>query len=479
MSAWWMKEGQSPTNSRESADEVGRTARIPSLRRLLMWFVREAISIFEGSPSPSASKVESESVGDNISATEDQGDHRGAHASTCEPLALRSKCLWALWVLDTLVSLGCGGLAKGGNPPTYLLGEDASTPPTVKAGKETEDTAGDEQCSILPELASARSSQAFATVLRSAIGNDRDDMVQALAFSLCARMLSMARLDPSIPASSLSIGGHESNVTARPTAESKTHDNGAVCTSPREDEFELTSQEYSLARAFSARLRSQINTPTLSSRLLQSELELLAQWEFRRSPVNREGVVQANGAPRPREGGWDQEEQKGGFEQPSTPEVWGNAGRACDDWDVATALFAGVEGGGDGFESSRKRDSWTTTKARRMGTADSEPSVLSSLPTPCLLGKLTPANHNSLLVEAVSATSVTVSWGGWSETGDDPELQVVIDSGDCLARPLAVGKVPGASDLAQELRSKLKHVACRRRDEGPGLVLKVREKLSG
>lgn len=463
MSARWMKEGQS-TTTRESADEVARTARIPSLRRLLMRFVREAISVFEASPPVS----KAESVDANVSATEDQDDGRGAHVSTCEPLALRSKSLWALWVLDTLASLGCGGRAKDGNPPTYLDGEGASTQPVVKASKETEDAACDGQCSILPELALARSSRAFAAVLRSAIGNDRDDRVQALAYALCARMLSMARLTPPISASSLSIGDHESKSTARATTESKTHDNGVVCTSPREDEFELTSQEYSLARAFSVRLRSQLNTPKLSSRLLQSQLELLAQWEFRRSPVNREGVVQANGVPRPREGGWDQEELKGDFEQPSTPEVW----------DVATALFAGIEGGGDGFQTSQKRDSWANIKARRMGTADSEPSVLSSLPTPSLLGKLTPANHNSLLVEAVSATSVTVSWGGWSETGDDPELQVVIGSGDCLARPLAVGKAPGTSDLAQALRSKLKHVACRRRDEGPGLVLKVRDKRS-
>eukprot|EP00752_Nemacystus_decipiens_P011018 g9791.t1 len=78
-------------------------------------------------------------------------------------------------------------------------------------------------------------------------------------------------------------------------------------------------------------------------------------------------------------------------------------------------------------------------------------------------------------MEAVSATSITVSWGDWFETDDEPELQVGLGSGDCLARPSAIGKVPGTSDLAQALRSKLKHAASRQQDEdGPSLVLKVR-----
>lgn len=467
----WAKEDSLPSNSPESSDEAARIARIPSLKGLLMLFIREAVSIFEATPPTSKAG----SIGADASATEDQEDERGTHVNTCEPLAVRSKCLWALWVLDTLLSLGCGGRAKRGNPRTCSGRESASTQPVVTASEGADD-AGDEQDSILPELASARSPQAFAAVLRSAIGNDRDEMVQAFALSLCSRMLSLSGLAPPTSCGSPAVGGHEPEAKARGTTDSNAYDNGRVFAFPPENGFEMTAQEYSLARTFSARLRSQANTPKFSSRLLQSQLELLAQWEFRRSPVNTEGVVQADGA---HEGGWDQEELKVGFEQPSAPEVWINAGRQRDNWDVATALFAGVEGGGDGFEMSQKRDPWATTRGRRTGTADSEPSALSSIPPPCLLGKLAPANNNSLLVEAVSPTSVTVSWGGWSETGDEPELQVVIGSGDNLARPLAVGKAPGASDLAQALRSKLKHVASRRRDEGPGLVLKVRELRSG
>ncbi|CAN0000088.1 unnamed protein product, partial [Ectocarpus sp. 13 AM-2016] len=78
----------------------------------------------------------------------------------------------------------------------------------------------------------------------------------------------------------------------------------------------------------------------------------------------------------------------------------------------------------DGFDIAPDTNSRAAGRGRRVGTAESETSLPSGLHTPPFSGALTPAHHNSLLVEAVSATSVTVSWGDWFENGGEPELQV-------------------------------------------------------
>lgn len=464
-SARWANEDPPPSSSHQSSNEAARKLRIPGLARLLTLFVREAISTFETDPAVAKAGSTKASVSD----TKERDAERGTRVSTCEPLALRSKYLWALWVLETLLALERRDREKGGAPRECPDGGGASTEPDWTVGGENDD-AGDDLNSILPEVASARSPQAFAAILRSAIGNDLGEALQALAYHLCSCILSLSRQATPMLSSSSPVGQHEMEPTSMA-------ENSGVIRSvpPEEDRYELPSQELALARAFSIRLRSEVSTSSLSSRLLQSQLELLAQWEFRRSAVNAKGALPAESTHRRREEEWNHEELKAGVKKPSTPEVWINTPRKCTDgWDVATALFAGTEGGGDGFETTHTRDSRAAARGRRAGTAESEASVLSSLPTPCLLGKLTPADHNSLLVEAVSATSVTVSWGGWFGSGDEPELQVGVGS-DGLAYPLAFGKVPGASDLAQALRSKLKHAASLRQDEGPRLVLKVRE----
>lgn len=456
-SAPWAKGDPSLSNPSDS--EVSRSAKVPGLARLLTLFVREAISVFETDPTLNKTGR----TGANVSATEhkNRDNEPSTHVGMHEPLALRSKCLWALWVLETLLSLEVGQREESEASRRGPDGEETSGKKIVWTASGESDDAGEE----LAEVASARSPQAFAAALRAAISSDLDEIVQASACSLCSVMLNLSRPASPTFSSSSPSGRHETRATAGGTAENKAHRHRAVIRSaPSDDGYELPPQEHSLARAFSSSLRSQVSTPSLSSHLLQSQLELLAQWELRRH---------AQSTHRPGEDVWDQGESKACSENSPSLGVGVN-----DSWDVATALFAGSDGGGEGFETTQMRSSRTAARGRRVGTTDGGASMLSSLPTPCLLGKTTP-KHNSLLVEAVSATSVTVSWGGWFETDDEPELQVGLGSGDCLARPSAIGKVPGASDLAQALRSKLKHAASRRQDEGPSLVLKVRKQRSG
>lgn len=441
----WAKGDPPLSDSNDS--EVPINANIPSLTHLLTLFVREAISVFETDPA----LIKTGSTGAKISTTEHKngGNEHGTYGGRCEPLALRSRCLWALWVLRTLLLLEMGQREKGGTSCRGPDGDDVLGKPVWMASEASDDAREE-----LLETASARSPQAFAAALRAAISNDLDETVQALACSLCSVMLNMSRLVRPTFSSSSTLGCHET----RAAAENNAHRHRVIRLVPPEDGYELPPQEHSLARAFSSSLRSQVTTPSLSSHLLQSQLELLAQWEIRRSTGKMRGVEDV----------WDQKESKVNGENPSSPGVGIN-----DSWDVATALFAGFEGGGDGFETTQLRSSRTAARRRRAGITDGEASMLSNLPCPCLPGKTTP-DHNSLLVEAVSATSVTVSWGGWFETDDEPELQVGLGSGDCLARPSAIGKVPGTSDLAQALRSKLKNAASQQQDEeGPSLVLKV------
>lgn len=442
-SAPWAK-GDSPL-SIPSDSGVSRNAT--GLARLLTLFVHEAISALGTSPTLAKTM--------NVSAAErkHRDNDRGTHEGMREPLALRSRCLWALWVLGTLVSFEIGQRENSGGEH----GEDASSNPVLTASEESNDA-----CEELAEAASARSPQAFAAALHAAISNDLDEMVQAMACTLCSVMLSLSRpLTPTFPSS-------PTIAAAGGAAEKNAHRQREAGAAPPEDGYELPSQEHSLARAFSSSLRNQVTTPSVSSHLLQSQLELLAQWELRRSADQTEGGLHAQRIYRPGEDVWDTKDSRVRGENPSPPGAGIN-----DSWDVATALFAGFEGRSDGFETTQTRSSRTAARGRRVGTTDDEASMLSSLPATCLLGDVS-TNHNSILVEDVSATSVTVSWGGWFETDDEPELQVGLGSGDCLALPSAIGKVPGASDLAQALRSKLKHAASRQKDEdGPSLVLKV------
>eukprot|EP00903_Cladosiphon_okamuranus_P007137 g6932.t1 len=170
--------------------EASRNAKVPSLTRLLALFVREAISVFETDPT----LVNSESTGVKASAAREHkswNNERGKHGGMREPGALRSKCLWALWVLDTILALETGQREKGEAPSRDPDGEDASSGPVWTATEESDDT-----CEELAEGASAGSPNAFAAALRAATSNDLDETVRSLACSLCSVMLNLSRLVP-------------------------------------------------------------------------------------------------------------------------------------------------------------------------------------------------------------------------------------------------------------------------------------------
>lgn len=446
LSEKWTKDDPTPSNSQSS--DVARTARMPSLIRLLTLFIHEAISTFE--TGPVLKNVGS--TGADKQPTEEQNAGRGRGTSVSELLAFRSNFSWALWVLDTMLKLESAESTMDGPSSAPRDGRVPSTEPIRTTSAENENTSDDANL-LLPEVPSAWSPQAFGAVLRTANSNNLDESLQTLAYALCSNMLTLSRLAKRIfPGSMVS-----SNAS---------HETTETCLgSPEGDGYTLPQQELALARAFSARLRSQISAPGPSSSLLQSQLELLAQWELRRSIVN--------GKNRPREEGWDLGKTKVGADKPPSPGDWVHTSQnGADTWDVTTGLFAGAEGGGNGFEIAPDTNSRAAGRGRRVGTAESETSLPSGLHTPPFSGALTPAHHNSLLVEAVSATSVTVSWGDWFETGGEPELQVWV-GGDGVALPVAFGKAPRASDLAQALRSKLKRATNRRRDDGPSMVLLV------
>lgn len=452
LSEKWTKDGLKPSSSR--SPDIARTARMPSLIRLLTLFVHEAISTFETGP---ALKNVGFTGADEV-PTDDQNAGRGRSTSVSELLAFRSNVSWALWVLDTMLKLESADSKMDGPPSGPRDGTGASTEPVRTKSAENKNTSEDANL-LLPKVPSARSPQAFGAVLRTANSNNLDESLQPLAYALCSNMLTLSR-----PVTRIFPGSMASSNASHETTET-------CWGSPEGDGYTLPPQELALARAFSARLRSQISAPGPSSSLLQSQLELLAQWELRRSIVN--------GKYRPREEGWDLEKTKVGADKPPCPGDWAHTGQnGADTWDVTTGLFAGAEGGGDGFEIAPDRNSRVAGRGKRVGTAESETSLPSGLHTPPFSGALTPAHHNSLLVEAVSATSVTVSWGDWFESGGDPELQVWV-GGDGVALPVAFGKAPRASDLTQALRSKLKRDTNRRRDEGPSMVLLVSSRTMG
>lgn len=457
-------EGGAPlSNLQDGNDAAAGAAKNTSLAHLVRLFVHEAIATFEIDPVPKCAESASHGL-----TTSERKFEAGMSSSACGPLAFRSKYSWALWVLETLLEVKTAGHVEDG-VSSKVADESAGTG-SVRTASGIGDDAGDDDNSVLHAVASARSSQAFSAVLRSAISNDMGEILQSLAYSLCSRMLNKSRLTTPQPSNVSSPGLHVIKTSTTESVKGNTLEHAGV---PEPGKYALPTQEKSLARAFSARLRSQVSTPNFSSHLLQSQLELLAQWELQRSGVRGEPLSDADSTRRQREAEFEYDERKVSGKKPQSPQVWVNTGRKhADSWDVATALFAGMEGGSDEFDTTRARNSRVAGRGRRTGTAESEASALSCLPTPRFLGKLNPPHHDSLLVEALSATSVTVSWGGWFESGDEPELQVGV-GGDGFAYPVAFGKA-GASDLAQALRSKLKHASSRRRSEGPSLVLKVR-----
>lgn len=472
------KDGTPPsTNSRQN-DEAFWTSSTPALTRLITLFVAEAVSSIEHGPTSDRPR----NGGAESSITSDQGGD-----GTGKPLASSSNVLWAMWVLDTLLLLestygGMEGSARGRSDES---GDDSFGPIGPVRKGEDESVVSEDVRSLGLAVASARSPRALAAAFHiAATGNGAGEDLRVLACSVCAHMLDLSRLAPSFGRSA--TGRHEDEASADAATAPEFPRRPFIPTSgPVKDECALPLQERSLAREFSTRLRTQVSMQSLGSPSLQSQLELLAQWELRRSTAS--GKKRGLGLPSERarthlyhdeetkkEGAMPEGTHQTGTDKHSVPEVWTHStGERTDSWDVATASFAGVEEAGDNNSETTQVKKYGIVGPKRSDTADSEASALSAVPTASGKDSSTQNKMLSLLVETASATSVTVSWGGWVDSDHGPELQVGIGSNG-IAYPVACGREAGASDLAQALRSKLSHAASRRQDQELGLVLKVK-----
>lgn len=462
-----MKDDSPPTSSRQS-DKSTWTTRLPVLARFLTLLVGEAVSLFQfGAARDSA---ESEGTSGPLKA------ERGREPN--EPPALGSHFSWATWVLDTLVVLESTHFQTGRPTIGHSEAENASIGSERRSIKtmprDYEGIVDDDVNPVLFAVASARSPRAFAAALCAANGSNLDEAARTSAYFLCSRMLNLSQVVSAT--SSRSVQDHnETESSCEPTsATERLHHKTIRPPVLTKDGYVLTSQERALAKVFSARLRTELSSQSSASSLLQSQLELLAQWELRRSCVGVERESLAN-CTRCLHEGQGSELYKVGADNTLLRDTWDRSGRGwIDSWDVATTDLAGVEGGGEGFEIASAQAT-RPVEPRRPGTAESDASALSA---PLLPGKLASANKPLLRIEAASPHFITMSWGGWLDSDHGPQLQVGIGS-DGVAYPVALNKAVGASDLTQALRSKLKHVAGQRRERGSSLVLKVRTAIVG
>ena len=469
------KDGTPPSTNSRQGDEAIWTTSTPALTRLITLFVAEAVSSIEHGLTTDRPR---NGCTDSSTAC-DQG--RGG---TGKPLAFSSNILWAMWVLDVLLLLEStyGGMEGSVHGSSDENGDDSSGPigPVMKG--EAESLVSEDARSLRLAVASARSPRAFAAVLRTiATGNSAGGDLRVMACSLCAHMLDLSRLAPRWRRSSAGLREDEASADDA-TAPEVYHHASIPSSGPTKEEYALPLQESLLAREFSTRLRTQVSMQSLGSPSLQSQLELLAQWELRRSIASGKRYLPSKGACTRRfhddnckkKGPMSEGSHQTGTDKHSVPEVWiPSTCERTDGWDVATASCSGVEEASDNNSRTTQVKKYETVGSNRSDTAESEAPAPSTVPT--ISGKDSSAqNQNmSLLVETASATSVTVSWGGWLGTNHGSELQVGIGSNG-IAYPMACGREPGASDLAQALRSKLSHAASRRQGQESGLVLKVK-----
>lgn len=428
-------------------------------------FISEAVSVLEKGLALDSAGAQG---GNAPLAEQAAGEDKG------EPLSPRSNAPWALWVIETLLFLE--STRRGMGWPTLRVSEQVSssigrnqpffwTASYLQAGGVTGDAK-----SMALAVAPAPSSQTFAAVFQSAFRCNLDETTRTSAFCLCCHMLNLSRC--AAPIVGLPFEDHLAmDAATEATSATEVSYNNGKCVPMPKDEYTLPSQERALAQAFSARLRSEIGTHTMASPLLQSQLELLAQWQLQRSPAAGErGSGRANKC-RQHDQEWKIEDP--GIGEPPSCRVSNRIDRTeFNSWDVATAVLAGVETAGDVFERAHKKKP-RAVGSRRPGTMGSDASALSNVPGMLWSGNISSAHGTKMLVENATATSVTVSWGGWLGTDHVAELQVGV-AGDGVAYPVSFGKAAGTSDLAQALRSRLKDAASRRQEQGPSLVLKVR-----
>lgn len=429
-------------------------SKISSLGRFVTLMIDEAVSMFDHAQARKRSP-------------------RGN--GNCTPGVMKEKCAdsdsltsthlsWAIWVIETLLELeaiyrGIRSPACEGAPKRLLTESLHPSIWKVPSGDENCDATDDAKI-VLSAMASARSPKTLSSVLRFALGSGSslDKTLRISAYTVCSHALELSRVAATTTASIENTWTHKENDT----------------------QSIMSEDERALARAFSMRLRSKLNSGSLASPLLQSQLELLVQCHIRRLAITTCRERYNNPKHLPRKEGLGSAGNISGAFAPSFP--LNPCQEGTDNWDVATSALAGVEIGTNSSEVmlTRKRRGLEPV---RPSTAESEASALSNAAMSSLTG-----NHNSddkitLLVESAMATSITLSWGGWLDSDHAPELQVEV-GGDGIAYPLAFGNAIGASDLAQALRSKVRLATnCRQQHDGVRLVLKVRpterDKIAG
>lgn len=431
----------------ESPCDSSALSKLSSHRRFVTLMIDEAVYVFDH-VQPSK-----RSPGGNGNRTPSIVDEKCSDSDSLTSTHL----LWAIWVIDTLLELEA--IYRGVRSPAHESAPERLLTDSLLRPSISKSPSGDENCDAtddakiaLSAMASARSPKTLSSILRCVLGfgSSLDKTLRISSYTVCSRALELSRVAATTTASLENAWAHnEENYT----------------------QSVMPEDERALARAFSTRLRGELNSESLASPLLQSQLELLVQCHIRRLAITRCRERSTNPTHLPRKEGLGSAGNISGDFASSFP--LNPCQEGMDNWDVATSALAGVEIGINSSEVmlTRKRRGLEPV---RPSTAESEASVLSNAAMSSLTGNHTCYQTITLLVESAMATSITLSWGGWLDSDQAPELQVAVD-GDGVAYPLVFGNAIGASDLAQALRSKVR-LATNRRQEHNGLrlVLKVR-----
>lgn len=386
--------------------------------------------------------------------------------------------LWAMWIVETVMGLTRKNREIDQYFPNRTADENSAVssctlPPSDSSMRHSICGKVDHHAtpSLSVALSTAWSSRAFTAVLLSASSRRYNAALRCSAYSLCASMLDLSLSDASVSEHDQRRSEVREGQNRTETTPEETHNGHVDQTQPQNGGYVLPSQERAVARAFSEQLRSGASMRNLSSPLLKSQLELLVQWQLRKKALGDEGSTEKYHVP---DSVWGTTEPQPGIDSPF---VFDNlptyAWRQTEEsWDAATPFVAGPGGAGDVFEVDHPTNT-QVVGPRRPGTADSEPSALSNLPGCSVSENTASTDTTRMFIETVTATSVTLSWGGWHEDPSDLVAGADGDGSICTTTHQAGhGSGSRASTLVQVLRAKARHAGGRR--HGPGVVLKVR-----
>lgn len=437
--------------SDDDATQTSRSARICFLKLI----IDEAISCFDQN-----SPTEKDGRGNAKNSVPIRWT-RGGMAEAATPIA---RVVWGMWVLETIMRLSA--LLETKSAPSGRHAEASCE--TASVGSAS----ADESMSLVDAVRSAESPCAFAAVLLSACSGRLDTAARSSAHHLCAEMLraslshvptpnSLTELTPDkeIPTSPApKIYGHSSS----------RHSSFAPCG------YELRSQEHAVVHSFAVQLRSEVNSRSLSSPLLQSKLDLLAQWMHRRL-VMRNKMAKSDMRQKMQQSPARfpvTTATKSSFNNYSSLESVDGPGHDREKcWDVASAVIAGPFSGSERFGEDR------VSHASAGGPQG--PNVLARKASD-LLDLMVPSTpdqplcliyNSELLVEIATSTSVTLSWGGWSHDKRGSRSTVDVD-GFSLACRSSPRQGSRESKLARKLRSTAKNAVGCRQDHS-SLVLQV------